>query len=152
LLLYFELIAANPVSICGQLRLGHKISLDADDWFSRFLSKRVVRVNEDSSQPPRKSNRVDCTLMRCADQPSPKQPPPTADHQSGVAEQKSAVPAIKDKQDEKGGSVGFANTAQFLVLSLESIKALTNVSTATVSNIIVFITDKYSRMFVCCCC
>lgn len=45
--------AACHVSVCGQLRAAAKVSSNADDWFSAFLSHHTGRS-------------VRCTLMRSA--------------------------------------------------------------------------------------
>jgi hypothetical protein len=82
---------AGAVSICGQIRRGRKISFDADQWFSTFLSSGA-------------RNAVSCSLVRC----------------EAIVEQ-SNVPG------SSGSDIAFANTAQFLLLSLESVAALTQV-------------------------
>jgi uncharacterized protein YcbX len=79
------------VSVCGQVRKGRKISFDADQWFSSFLSAGAGKP-------------VQCSLMRSLDE--------------------GATPAAKGGE---GQEIAFANTAQFLLLSLESVGALTQV-------------------------
>jgi hypothetical protein len=83
------------VSVCGQVRKGRKISFDADNWFSSFLSSGAGKS-------------VHCSLMRSL-------------------EESSAVPRKAQPAEGGGQEIAFANTAQFLLLSLESVGALTQV-------------------------
>lgn len=82
------------MSVCGQVRKGRKISFDADQWFSSYLSIGAGKP-------------LHCSLMRSLDE-------------------SSATPR-KSQSAEGGQEIAFANTAQFLLLSLESVGALTHV-------------------------
>lgn len=79
------------MSVCGQVRKGRKISFDADQWFSSFLSAGAGKP-------------VHCSLMRSLDESAARLP-----------------------KGGEGQEIAFANTAQFLLLSLESVAALTQV-------------------------
>ena len=111
----------DTVSVCGQVRQGRRISFDADQWFTRYLSNpnpstslnstasATVTTTVARSSAQRKE--ISCTLLRCAVEPAP----------SDKMEKKSV------DSGETARDISFANTAQFLLLSLESVHALTQV-------------------------
>ena len=106
---------ADRVSVCGQVRLGRKISFDAVQWFSRYLSDETKR------------REVTCSLLRCDNGAGATEA--HKDDKSRSSEEKSTASTHSDakKGNGAGSDISFANTAQFLLLSLESVKALTQV-------------------------
>lgn len=96
---------AGTVSVCGQVRQGRKISFDADQWFGRYLSGATGKA-------------VTCTLLRCDSNETA-----VCDKHSTDKAETSGVKSAKSAATD----ISFANTAQFLLLSLESVKALTQV-------------------------
>lgn len=100
----------ESVSICGQIRRGRKISFDADNWFSAFLS------DTHSSSSSSSNREVACSLVRCS----------SADP-SGRAQATASAEGAAMTANIAARDIAFANTAQFLLLSLESVGALTQV-------------------------
>lgn len=113
------LVKADTVSVCGQVRQGRRISFDADQWFTRYLSNPNPSTNVNDTvtaaattvaRPPTQRKEISCTLLRCAPESSP------------------ANNTMKSADSgEIARDISFANTAQFLLLSLESVHALTQV-------------------------
>lgn len=116
---------ADTVSVCGQVRLGRKISFDADQWFGEYLST--------STATGKTGKTVTCTLLRCDVQiaaPKGAQEDTKKNEKEKEKEKENAETSkgsSKNKSDNNGTDISFANTAQFLLLSLESVKALTQV-------------------------
>ena len=112
---------AGTVSVCGQVRQGRRISFDADQWFTRYLSNPNPRTSDAVSaavtttvaRSSAQRKEITCTLLRCAVEPAPANKPDKKSANSG----------------ETARDISFANTAQFLLLSLESVHALTQVRT-----------------------
>lgn len=112
---------ADTVSVCGQVRHGRRISFDADQWFTRYLnspnpstssSEAATGASIPVARPSVQRKETSCSLLRCA------------------AESTPSDKAAKSKDSDGSGAVreiSFANTAQFLLLSLESVHALTQV-------------------------
>ena len=94
------------MSVCGQVRRGRKISFNADQWFALFLAGGDQGASNSSAPKPPTA----CTLLR-----SVEAPPKRGEY--SAAENRPAGSA----------EISFANTAQFLLLSLESVRTLTQV-------------------------
>lgn len=116
-------MVADTVSVCGQVRQGRRISFDADRWFAQYLSNPNPSVNaasststgsHDGARVPALRKEVVCSLLRCAETPSEAE----KKEQNGEGR----------KGKDSGADISFANTAQFLLLSLESVHALTQVT------------------------
>ena len=111
---------ADTVSVCGQVRQGRRISFDADQWFTRYLSNPNPSTSLNNSnfaavttvaRPSAQRKEITCTLLRCAAESAPS-----------LKENKKSADSGESARD-----ISFANTAQFLLLSLESVHALTQV-------------------------
>lgn len=121
-------VMTDSVSVCGQVRQGRRISFDADRWFAQYLSNPnpsvgATEVGDSESTPrlttPRKE--VVCSLWRCAE----SAPSDNKKQDHGTQDSGDSGGAVG--RQKPGGDISFANTAQFLLLSLESVHALTQV-------------------------
>lgn len=88
--------------------MGRKISFDADQWFGQYLSAATGKT-------------VPCTLLRCEYETAVREKPTTNANRNKA--ESSAAKGDKSNATD----ISFANTAQFLLLNLESVKALTQV-------------------------
>lgn len=82
------------MNICGRKTRGVKVSYDADEWINKFMNSSLV-ANNNSNDKKRYS------LIKCSDT-------------SSSSSSSASTEVVKS----------FANTAQYLLLSLESIQAL----------------------------
>jgi len=102
------------ISICGQVRKGVGVSTDADDWFSRYLS---MSGNGSSGHCIPGKSKVSCRLLRIDSLSQSSSSAPTSSSDTTTMRDKSGGVVPKN--------ASFANTAQFLLISAESVRTLT---------------------------
>lgn len=130
------------VNVCGNIRHGSRISRDADQWFSRYLS---ILPSSSSSVMAAVRKPMLCSLLRSINATTALEEATSTNtgsskslsHNVAVTSNLSGTISTK-KSDEKlldkklhraevTDEICFANTAQFLLLTVESVKALINV-------------------------
>lgn len=137
----------TDVSICGCIRKGVSLSFEANDWFSRCLSvdplggQRSQQHNNLTcilvrsvhyQQPTNNSNtdisRIDCGATGSADR--------SIDASQGPAAVIDIISSIENPRSSNSNtttigshnlSASFVNSAQFLLLSVESVRSLNQV-------------------------
>lgn len=133
----------TDVSICGIIRRGIALSFEANDWFSRCLSADP-RGDQKSSRSQRQNN-LTCILVRSAHyKPINNHTDIDASQGPTTAAAIDIISSIEDSTSSTNSSsttttttisshnpsASFVNSAQFLLLSLESVRSLNQVGDA----------------------
>jgi len=158
----------TEVSICGCIRKGVSLSFEANDWFSRCLSVdplggqrsqqhnnlTCILVRSIHYQPTNNSNsntdisRIDCGATGSADRSTA-----CIDESQGPAAVIDIISSIEDPRSSSNTtaisshdlSASFVNSAQFLLLSVESVRSLNQVMHT--SNVIAIPTSTHPFTF-----
>jgi hypothetical protein len=139
----------TEVSICGCIRKGVSLSFEANDWFSRCLSVDLlggqrsqqhnnltcILVRSIHYQPTNNSNtdisRIDCGATGSADRntvfiDASQRPAAVIDIISSIEDPKGSSSKTTTISSHDL-SASFVNSAQFLLLSVESVRSLNQV-------------------------
>jgi hypothetical protein len=96
-------------NICGRKVFGSKISKDANEWFTEFLNKET---SFDGQHEEKRKVRKSFSLIQ---------------HSSNCSASSSTANTEDSCKTNTSDTQSFANTSQYLLLSMESIKALIQV-------------------------